>query len=185
MTDLTHEQELELAWLAGFWEADGTLGIIKVTDGYQPRAALSQSMKETTLIDEVSLILKNNFIDHKIYDFLNRKYPQRAIYINRIKHVERFLKLTLPYIKGRKQQRAKAILDTINRTRDKEEVRLELKELSIRSYKGVRGGKKADKIPEKDYDEIKERYSNGERLLSIAKDYDVTKQAIWYVINKK
>ena len=45
MIELTHKQELELAWLAGFWEGDGTLGIMKVTSGYQPRAALSKSMK--------------------------------------------------------------------------------------------------------------------------------------------
>ena len=124
-------------------------------------------------------------IDHKIYDFVNRKYPQRAIYINRVKSVKRFLELILPYFKGRKLDRALAIIDAIDSRRGKEEVRLELKELSIRSYKGVRGGRKADKIPISDHSGIKQRYSNGETLLSIAKDYNVTKQAIWYVINKK
>jgi len=177
--------EIELSWLAGFLEGDGSFIIAKTSSSYQYRIVISQSLKDTHLIDETEKIYKKLETNYYIYDSLKRKYPQRMIYVSRKNDVYKLMKMIRQYMRGRKGNQIDLMVKCIDGKMDPEEARRLFKSLSIRSHDGKRGGRKPSKIPASDYETIKKRYKDGETLSNIAKDYDVTKQAIWYIINRK
>ena len=178
--------DVDLSWLAGFMEGDGSFTIIDTSSGYQCRIALQQSTKDTTLIEKTSEILESYNIFYRRYVFSNREYPQEAIYINRKKEVMKTLKLLAPFMRGRKGAQIEIMIMHINGVLTGEEARKRIRVYKTRYHDDKRGGRKAYKVPIESYAEIKTlREFGGMTLEQIAERYDVTPQAIHYLLKNK
>lgn len=118
MNDTNNQQERfsDLSWLAGIWEGEGTISLVKGSKSrITPRASVVNSDYE--MIDEISRILTEHNIGHFIQKRLggSSKNPKhkdmKHITIAGVKRVFNFTNLMIPFIRSRKKQVAMVVRD--------------------------------------------------------------------------
>lgn len=102
-------KETDKAYLAGFLDGEGTIGIYK--HYIRGRWATWESQvsicnAERTILEYLKLLLWGEGIYCNIYESKNRRYNQRNVFLLTIysKQATRFLKLLMPYLKLKRPQ---------------------------------------------------------------------------------
>ena len=97
---------LELAWLAGIWDADGSISLYKRRAQVVPSCGFTNTNKK--LVDNVSRILTDNGVKHCIHyqDRGERKNAKPAwdLKIEARPRVSLFLSLITDFLVGKKEQ---------------------------------------------------------------------------------
>jgi hypothetical protein len=100
------------AWLAGFWDADGTIGIYRRSTYYVPSISCTNTDKKT--IDAVCAILDEDSIEYRV-DYQDRgdrtnARPAWTIKLESRPRVMSLLQFLEPYLVG-KQQQARLVME--------------------------------------------------------------------------
>lgn len=113
VTDNQQERLVDLAWIAGLWEADGCFSIFK---GSKSRlyAASSFVNSDKKLIEAVHSSLKRLGVGHyistrKLSEKNSNHKDQQIIYVAGFKRAEKFIDLILPFLRGRKSEVAEVV----------------------------------------------------------------------------
>ena len=128
------------AWLAGFWDADGTIGIYKRSTYLVPSISCTNTDKK--LIDYVCSILDENSIEYRVdYQDRGERTNARPAWTVKLESRPRVLSLLHclePYLVG-KQQQARLVIEWCGlpvyrkkRSQRKEEIVETLKALNAR-----------------------------------------------------
>lgn len=114
------ERQLELAWLAGIWEGEGTFVLFYGSKNrITPRASVINT--DFVLIDGIISLLKRNNIAHYVQtrrggcDGDPRHKDAKVIVISGYKRIENFIKLILPHFRGKKRAVAEYVLGFVSR----------------------------------------------------------------------
>lgn len=109
--------ELELAWLAGIMEGEGTFAIYHQKTGDGPKGQLRGTVSLTNtdpfLINECHRIFKNMGIEMYMHQYDNKKGSTRTVFdLQTAKHsyVKKICETLLPYLIGEKKPKAEMLL---------------------------------------------------------------------------
>lgn len=109
-------KELDLAWLAGFWDGEGSISMFshkEKSGNWKIRPIVSVVNTDIGMINKVRKILENIGCS---FHFIERKAKKRnhsTAYIlqtSRMEYIIKFLNATLPYLSGEKKERAEITL---------------------------------------------------------------------------
>lgn len=96
----------DISYLAGLWDADGTIGIYKRSSYYVPSASFCSTNE--VLIKYVASILDKHDIEYRV-DYIDRKERENAAPAWHVKlesrpRVTKLLNLLAPYLVAKKEQ---------------------------------------------------------------------------------
>lgn len=106
VTEAFNVGEKDLAWLGGFWDADGSIGITKRRTYLVPFASCTNTNE--ALIKNVQRILDNAEIEYRL-DYQDRgerknAKPAWVVRMESKKRVYRFCQMIEPYLVGKRTQ---------------------------------------------------------------------------------
>ena len=117
---------LELAWLAGIMEGEGTFSIYhqkrKGTAPDQLRAVISLTNTDPYLINKAFSIFQSMGVEMHIHEYDNKKGSTRTVYdMQTAKHtnVKLVCELLAPYLFGEKRAKAEMLLRFVTRRLEK------------------------------------------------------------------
>lgn len=98
--------ESSLAWLAGFWDADGTFGVYKRGDYYVPSISVCNTDKK--IIDHICKLLDSNgteyYIDYQDRGKRSNAKPAWQIKMESSPRILSIIDSLIPYLVGKQLQ---------------------------------------------------------------------------------
>lgn len=122
LDDTNNQQErlVDVAWLAGFWEGEGTFSIVQGGKGRMfPRGSIINC--DFKLIDKAVNILKENNVGHYVQLRMNggtgnlKHSHAKIIYVYGAKRTQALISLLRPFLYGRKSEVADRVAEYITR----------------------------------------------------------------------